>query len=91
MTKLIVVCACRRTLLQIFRKAALKLVSKLSVTGDEPRENDSKREDEEGDMIKVTPDNLKDYVGNPMFISDRLYEITPPGVVMGLAWTAMGT
>ena len=41
-------------------------------------------------MINVTPDNLKDYVGNPMFISDRLYETTPPGVVMGLAWTAMG-
>lgn len=25
-----------------------------------------------------------------MFTSDRMYETTPPGVVMGLAWTAMG-
>ena len=29
-------------------------------------------------------------MGNPLFISDRMYETTPPGVVMGLAWTAMG-
>ena len=40
--------------------------------------------------LNVTPDNLHDYVGNPVFTSDRMYETTPPGVVMGLAWTAMG-
>ncbi|KAJ2801542.1 ATP-dependent Lon protease pim1 [Coemansia guatemalensis] len=33
---------------------------------------------------------LKDYVGPPVFDSDRLYEKTPAGVVMGLAWTSMG-
>lgn len=30
------------------------------------------------------------YVGKHVFTSDRLYEVTPPGVTMGLAWTAMG-
>ena len=40
--------------------------------------------------LDITPDNLHDYVGNPVFTSDRMYETTPPGVVMGLAWTAMG-
>ncbi|KAJ8602742.1 hypothetical protein MRB53_042369 [Persea americana] len=40
--------------------------------------------------VEVTPDNLKDYVGAPIFLSDRLYETTPAGVVMGLAWTSMG-
>jgi ATP-dependent Lon protease len=25
-----------------------------------------------------------------MFTSDRMYELTPPGVSMGLAWTASG-
>ena len=84
------VCTCCCLFPQIFRKSALKLVSKLSATGEKPAENDSKPDDEEGDMIHVTLNNLKDYVGNPMFISDRLYETTPPGVVMGLAWTAMG-
>ena len=38
----------------------------------------------------MSTDNLKDFVGNPLFTSDRMYETTPPGVVVGLAWTAMG-
>lgn len=41
-------------------------------------------------MLEVTSDKLKNYVGNPIFTTDRMYETTPPGVVMGLAWTAMG-
>uniref|UniRef100_A0A665SWI3 Lon protease homolog, mitochondrial n=1 Tax=Echeneis naucrates TaxID=173247 RepID=A0A665SWI3_ECHNA len=40
--------------------------------------------------VTVTPDNLQDYVGKPIFTVDRMYDVTPPGVVMGLAWTAMG-
>lgn len=40
--------------------------------------------------VKITKDNLKDYVGPPVFTADRLYDITPPGVAMGLAWTSMG-
>ncbi|OZJ04516.1 Lon protease mitochondrial [Bifiguratus adelaidae] len=40
--------------------------------------------------IDITSENLKDYVGPPIFHSERLYEKTPPGVVMGLAWTSMG-
>ncbi|CAG8609635.1 15280_t:CDS:2, partial [Acaulospora colombiana] len=38
----------------------------------------------------ITAENLKDYVGPPLWHSDRLYDQTPPGVVMGLAWTSMG-
>lgn len=40
--------------------------------------------------VNITKDNLKDYVGPPVFTSDRLYDVPPPGVVMGLAWTRMG-
>lgn len=40
--------------------------------------------------IVISPDDLKDYVGPPPFTSDRIYQTTPPGVVMGLAWTSMG-
>ncbi len=40
--------------------------------------------------VAITKDNLKDYVGPPIFTSDRLYDFTPPGVAMGLAWTSMG-
>jgi ATP-dependent Lon protease len=40
--------------------------------------------------VTIDKDNLKDYVGPPVFTSDRLYDTTPPGVAMGLAWTQMG-
>ncbi|KAI8873318.1 ATP-dependent protease La [Ramicandelaber brevisporus] len=40
--------------------------------------------------LTINADQLKDYVGPPLFTSDRLYESTPPGVVMGLAWTSLG-
>ncbi|KAL3312803.1 Lon protease mitochondrial [Cichlidogyrus casuarinus] len=41
------------------------------------------RIDEEKDLIEL--------LGQPVWPTDRLYELdTPPGVVMGLAWTAMG-
>ncbi|KAL9127239.1 MAG: hypothetical protein Q9217_003837 [Psora testacea] len=44
----------------------------------------------DGVSVKISRDNLQDYVGPPVFTSDRLYERTPPGVAMGLAWTSMG-
>lgn len=40
--------------------------------------------------VNVGKDNLKDFVGPPIYTSDRLYDSTPPGVAMGLAWTQMG-
>lgn len=40
--------------------------------------------------VTVATDNLQEYVGKPLFTVDRMYDVTPPGVVMGLAWTAMG-
>lgn len=44
----------------------------------------------EGVQVHIDRANLKDFVGPPIFTSDRLYETTPPGVAMGLAWTSMG-
>ncbi|CAI9590925.1 unnamed protein product [Staurois parvus] len=44
----------------------------------------------EAQSVDVTESNLQDFVGKPIFTVDRMYEVTPPGVVMGLAWTAMG-
>nr|XP_049576758.1 lon protease homolog, mitochondrial isoform X2 [Syngnathus scovelli] len=41
-------------------------------------------------VVSVSAQNLQDYVGKPLFTVDRMYDVTPPGVVMGLAWTAMG-
>ncbi|XP_055963243.1 lon protease homolog, mitochondrial [Sorex fumeus] len=44
----------------------------------------------EASFVEVTPENLQDFVGKPVFTVERMYDVTPPGVVMGLAWTAMG-
>lgn len=42
------------------------------------------------EKFSITPDSLKEYLGKPLFTSDRFYDRTPVGVCMGLAWTAMG-
>ncbi|XP_076301620.1 lon protease homolog, mitochondrial isoform X2 [Lasioglossum baleicum] len=44
----------------------------------------------EAEKVDVTAENLHEFVGKPVFTHDRMYVVTPPGVVMGLAWTAMG-
>ncbi|KAI6179410.1 Lon protease-like protein, mitochondrial [Aphelenchoides besseyi] len=63
---------------KIFRKAAYQLIK------------DREEEKKIDSVISVHNDNLRDYVGREKFTSDRLYDVTPPGVIMGLAWTAMG-
>jgi hypothetical protein len=40
----------------------------------------------EGVPIVVDSGDLKEYIGQPPFTSDRIYDSTPAGVVMGLAW-----
>ena len=40
--------------------------------------------------MAVDTSNLSDYVGKPVFHAERIYDDTPVGVVMGLAWTSMG-
>lgn len=40
--------------------------------------------------VLVDTSNLVDFVGKPVFHAERIYDQTPVGVVMGLAWTAMG-
>jgi Lon-like ATP-dependent protease len=66
----------RKLLEKVSRKVALSMV---------------RRKEEEKEQTAITLDNLTKYVGQPVHLSDRLYPFgTPPGVVMGLAWTSMG-
>uniref|UniRef100_T1JDZ4 Lon protease homolog, mitochondrial n=1 Tax=Strigamia maritima TaxID=126957 RepID=T1JDZ4_STRMM len=44
----------------------------------------------EADAIMINNETLQEFVGKPLFTQDRMYDSTPVGVVMGLAWTAMG-
>ncbi|KFK37994.1 hypothetical protein AALP_AA3G056300 [Arabis alpina] len=62
------------------------------LTDDSATSTHLKTEQSEAVAAKVMVDesNLSEYVGKPVFHADKLYEHTPVGVVMGLAWTSMG-
>lgn len=67
----------RKLIEKVSRKVALGLVRSSEKTEEGP--------------IAVNVGNLSKYVGQPLHFSDRLFASgTPPGVVMGLAWTSMG-
>ncbi|XP_021772411.1 lon protease homolog 1, mitochondrial-like [Chenopodium quinoa] len=53
-------------------------------------EIDKAEEPEVIEKVLVDQSNLSDFVGKPVFHAERIYDQTPVGVVMGLAWTAMG-
>merc|ERR1740117_603566 len=42
------------------------------------------------DTLIIGSEQLPDYVGKPIFQSERIYDVNPVGVVTGLAWTSMG-
>ncbi|KAK0629802.1 Lon protease-like protein, mitochondrial [Bombardia bombarda] len=86
------------------QKAALEELDKQSESGESTTTTESEEATEKETAEKprvplkvpdsvhvvINKDNLKDYVGPPVYISDRLYDVTPPGVTMGLAVTSMG-
>jgi len=59
---------------KILRKVAVKVADKKGPKGG----------------VKITEKNLVDYLGKPVFLSDRYYEMNPVGVATGLAWTSLG-
>lgn len=71
---------------KITRKLALQVVAEGE--GTELTEKSKRKTD----SWLVSEENLNDYVGKPIFTSDRLYEKDPlpHGIVMGLAYTSMG-
>ncbi len=50
----------------------------------------SKEEKKKGKKHRISEKTLDDYLGKPIFTSDRYYKHTPVGVCTGLAWTALG-
>ncbi|CAN1784432.1 Lon protease homolog, mitochondrial [Linum perenne] len=64
-----------------------------SIPGFDSKETEKLEESESTatvEKILVDKPNLTDFVGKPVFHAERIYAQTPAGVVMGLAWTAMG-
>ncbi len=71
---------------KIMRKVAMRVVK----AEEKGKTKKGASKDDEAACLRITKDNLKEFLGKPMFISDRFYEQTPIGVAMGLAWTALG-
>lgn len=69
------------TIKKVLRKVAVKIVKELEKKSKGKQKSES---------YQITEKNLKDYLGKPIFTSDRYYEQTPVGVCMGLAWTSHG-
>lgn len=59
---------------KIMRKVALKIA----------------KETKKSARVTITEKNLTNYIGKPIFLSDRFYNENPIGVATGLAWTSMG-
>jgi hypothetical protein len=55
-----------------------------------PEKKTRKKAVYKGEPVVIDSASLDSYLGKPPFDSDRFYKVTPPGVVMGLAWTSMG-
>ncbi len=64
---------------KILRKVALEVVKE--------REKGRRKKETKHSITKAS---LADYLGKPIFLSDRFYERTPVGVATGLAWTSHG-
>jgi ATP-dependent Lon protease len=78
---------------KIMRKVAIKVVREQeSVQKDDKPKAKKKKASKPPTpkTLRITGSNLNEYIGKPIFTSDRFYERTPVGVCMGLAWTALG-
>ncbi|KAL3814633.1 hypothetical protein ACJIZ3_015901 [Penstemon smallii] len=61
-----------------------------SGTSEDTLEAEKIHESETLEKVLIDKSNLDDFVGKPVFHAERIYDQTPVGVVMGLAWTSMG-
>ncbi len=77
-----------------------KVLRKLAIRIVRERQTFTKAQElkKKGSKVKALPivkysisgKNLQEYLGKPIFTTDRFYDRPPIGVCMGLAWTAMG-
>ena len=76
---------------KILRKVAVKIVKEMEILAT-PQKRKKKIVEipEPQEHYSITGGSLQNYLGKPIFTTDRFYERTPVGVCMGLAWTALG-
>ncbi len=71
---------------KILRKVALKKVREQE---EKEQKKGKKTKNSLPSKIRISHHNLIEYLGKPIFTSDRFYDRTPVGFFMGLAWTSM--
>jgi ATP-dependent Lon protease len=72
-----------RSLESYIKKILRKVAHKIVRAEEENKDTGLKK-------VKISPKNVQEYIGKPLFTSDRFYEDNPIGVTTGLAWTSMG-
>ena len=72
---------------KILRKVAVKIVRS---EREKKITRKRKKHVELPEKYSITTRSLQEYLGKPVFTSDRFYEKTPVGVCTGLAWTPLG-
>lgn len=75
---------------KIMRKIALIIVRAEAKTEPKKKGAKGKQVLPEKQHFRISPASLTEYLGKPIFTSDRFYVRTPVGVCTGLAWTSMG-
>lgn len=79
---------------KVFRKVALRIAKSRETesANSKPTAEDGNGKSEAPVKFPVIVDDqtLANFVGKPVFSRERLYDRTPPGICMGLAWTSMG-
>lgn len=75
---------------KILRKSATRIVRAMESGSNSKAKKDKEKQNALTASVRITPTNIHEYLGKPIFTSDRFYERTPVGVAMGLAWTSMG-
>ncbi|KAL3638242.1 ATP-dependent serine protease [Castilleja foliolosa] len=75
---------------EILNPSADQVPNSTDHSGTSEDKSESSESPKNVEKILVDSSNLVDFVGKPVFHAERIYDQTPVGVVMGLAWTAMG-
>jgi ATP-dependent Lon protease len=74
---------------RVLRKVAVKIVREEDAVEAAKAQGKRVRKKKE-EVYRINKGSLEEYLGKPIFTSDRFYKRTPVGVCMGLAWTSMG-
>lgn len=78
---------CREAGVRYFEKVLNKIMRKVAMK----KVTDLEKKKKAGEHIVITKENVEKYLGQPHFISERIYANDPLlGIATGLAWTPLG-